>query len=128
MERLKEGGTFFSKVGNPNASDSFSVKNPLIGQGRDTSINVQTRWETAIRYGLPRGASPSAQWNDGQNAKAMLVSSLAKNSISALKQAGKIPSRTGGDYSEIVRRRPRLAESIAYIKQNLLEYKYKIRR
>jgi hypothetical protein len=57
----------------------------------------------------------------------MVVSGLQAKGIRALKQAGKIPSRTGGDYSEIVKRRPRLAESIAYIEQNIQQYKYNIK-
>ena len=124
MERLKEAATFFSKVGGREAADAESIARE--GQGRDSASSVKERWTTAIRYG-GKGASTSAQWNDGQNAKAMIVSGLQAKGIRALKQAGKIPSRTGADYSEIVKRRPRLAESIAYIKQNIQQYKYNIK-
>ena len=123
MERLKEGATFFSKVGGESA-DAASIA--AVGQGRDSASSVRERWTTAIRYG-GKGASTSAQWNDGQNAKAMTVAGLQAKGIRALKQAGKIPSRTGADYSEIVKRRPRLAESIAYIEQNIQQYKYNIK-
>ena len=124
MERLKEAATFFSKVGGESAADAASIA--AVGQGRDSASSVRERWTTAIRYG-GKGASTSAQWNDGQNAKAMTVAGLQAKGIRALKQAGKIPSRTGADYSEIVKRRPRLAESIAYIEQNIQQYKYNIK-
>ena len=123
MERLKEGSTFFSKIGGESAADSDSIR--LWGQGRDSTKSIIDRWMTAIRYG-GKGASPSAQWNDGQNAKAMIVSNLAAKSIRGLKQAGKIPTRTGEDYSAIIKRRRRLEESIAYVKQNIQQYKYNI--
>ena len=124
MERLKEGATFFSKVGGESAADAASIA--AVGQIRDSASSVRERWTTAIRYG-GKGASTSAQWNDGQNAKAMTVAGLQAKSIRALKQAGKVPSRTGEYYSQIVKRRPRLAESIAYIKQNIQQYKYNIK-
>jgi hypothetical protein len=124
MERLKEGATFFSKLGGESAADSDSVRS--LGQGRDSASSVKDRWMTAIRYG-GKGASPSAQWNDGQNAKAMVTAAFAAKGIPALKRAGRIPSKTGGDYSAIVKRRQRLAESIAYIKQNIQQYKYNIK-
>ena len=124
MERLKEGATFFSKLGGESAADASSIA--VTGQGRDSASSVKERWTTAIRYG-GKGASPSAQWNDGQNAKASIVSGLQAKGIRALKQAGRVPSRTGEYYSQIVKRRPRLAESIAYIKQNIQQYKYNIK-
>jgi len=124
MERLKEGATFFSKYGGESAADAASIA--ALGQGRDSASSVRERWTTAIRYG-GKGASPSTQWNDGQNAKASIVSGLQAKGIRALKQAGKVPSRTGEYYSQIVKRRPRLAESIAYIEQNIEQYKYNIK-
>ena len=124
MERLKEAVTFFAKVGGREAANATSIAE--LGQERNSATSVEERWKTAIRYG-GKGASTSPQWNDGQNAKAMTVAGLQTTGIPALKQAGKIPSRTGEYYSEIVKRRPRLAESIAYIEQNIQQYKYNIK-